>query len=260
AGLSQVELARAIGATQQRIACIEIGRTKSTRLLPRIANVLRRQLGELFNQDWVAVEAREKRPVASSSDSTRLRDYAFFARDILRIRPKTGAIESFVFNRAQQYIHEKLEAQLASLGRVRALILKGRQQGCSTYIGGRYYHRASRNKGLRVYILTHEHQATQNLFEVVERFHLNCPDAERPSTGAANAKELYFDKLDSGYKVGPAGTKGVGRFSTIQLFHGSEVAFWPHADTHAAGVLQAVPNEAGTEIVLESTANGVGNF
>jgi hypothetical protein len=202
-----------------------------------------------------------ERQLQARLDRARLdSEYPFFASEVLRIRTKNGAIAPLVFNRAQEHIHDKLQAQLDSLGRVRALILKGRQQGCSTYIGGRYYHRASRNKGLRVYILTHEHQATQNLFEVVERFHLNCPDAERPSTGAANAKELYFDKLDSGYKVGTAGTKGVGRSSTIQLFHGSEVAFWPHADTHAAGVLQAVPNEAGTEIVLESTANGVGNF
>ncbi len=29
---------------------------------------------------------------------------------------------------------------------------------------------------------------------------------------------------------------------------------------HAAGVLQAVSDEPGTEIILESTANGVGNF
>src|SRR5262249_59037905 len=65
---------------------------------------------------------------------------------------------------------------------------------------------------------------------------------------------------DSGYKVGTAGTKAVGRSSTIQLFHGSEVAFWPFADTHAAGILQAVPNEDNTEIILESTANGIGNF
>src|SRR5690606_18150031 len=35
---------------------------------------------------------------------------------------------------------------------------------------------------------------------------------------------------------------------------------WPHADTHAAGVLQAVPDADGTEVILESTANGVGNF
>jgi len=187
-------------------------------------------------------------------------DYAFFASEVLRIRTKNGTIAPLVFNRAQQHIHRALEAQLASLGRVRALILKGRQQGCSTYIGGRYYHRASRSAGLRVFILTHEHQATQNLFEIVERFHANCPHAEQPSTGTANAKELFFDGLDSGYRVGTAGTRGVGRSSTIQLFHGSEVAFWAHAETHAAGVLQAVPNDTGTEVVLESTANGVGNF
>lgn len=78
--------------------------------------------------------------------------------------------------------------------------------------------------------------------------------------GASNAKELYFSDIDSGYKVGTAGTKGVGRSSTIQYFHGSEVAFWPHAETHAAGVLQAIPKEPGTEIILESTANGIGNY
>ena len=84
--------------------------------------------------------------------------------------------------------------------------------------------------------------ATQNLFEMVERFHAHCPPEQKQRTATANAKELSFDALDSGYKIGTAGTKGVGRSSTIQLFHGSEVAFWPHAATHAAGVLQAVPD------------------
>src|SRR5262249_57447358 len=108
--------------------------------------------------------------------------------------------------------------------------------------------------------LTHEDAATQILFEMVERYHENCHPLVKPSTGAANAKELSFDKLDSGYKVGTAGTKGVGRSSTIQLFHGSEVAFWPHAETHAAGILQAVPDIPGTEVILESTAPRLGNF
>ncbi len=36
------------------------------------------------------------------------------------------------------------------------------------------------------------------------------------------------------------------------------MAFWPNADEHLAGVLQAVPNEKNTEVILESTANGVG--
>jgi hypothetical protein len=176
------------------------------------------------------------------------------------IRSKSGSVQALRFNRAQQYIHERLEDQKRRTGKVRALILKGRQQGCSTYVSARYYHASSWRKGVRTFILTHEDAATQNLFEMVNRYHENCPQFVRPSTGAANAKELLFDVLDSGYKVGTAGTKGVGRSSTVQLFHGSEVAFWKNAETHAAGVLQAVPNEDGTEVILESTANGIGNF
>jgi hypothetical protein len=184
----------------------------------------------------------------------------FYGRNCLKIRTKDGTVAPFEFNRAQRHIHERLERQKAETGRVRALILKGRQQGCSTYVGARYYHATTWAHGLRTFILTHEDSATQNLFEMVNRYHENCPPFVRPATSAANAKELFFNLLDSGYKIGTAGTKAVGRSSTIQLFHGSEVAFWPHADSHAAGVLQAVPDAPGTEVILESTANGLGNF
>jgi hypothetical protein len=143
------------------------------------------------------------------------------------IRTKSGAILPLVLNRAQRHIDTELERPCRTTGKVRALILKGRQQGCSTYVAGRFFRRATKAHGMRVFILTHEEAATQNLFEIVERFHAHCHPRLKPSTGAANAKELYFDALESGYKVGTAGTKGVGRSATIQLFHGSEVAFWP---------------------------------
>lgn len=163
-----------------------------------------------------------------------------------------------VLNRAQIYLHSRLEDQLEKTGKVRALVLKGRQQGISTYVGGRFYHKVTHRKGTRVYILTHEQDATNNLFGMVERYHENCPQLVKPTTGAANAKELSFPNLDSGYAVGTAGSKAVGRSQTIQLFHGSECAFWPNAPTHFAGVVQAIPDLPGTEIILESTANGVG--
>ena len=137
-------------------------------------------------------------------------DYEFYARNCLKIRTKSGSIAPLIFNRAQRHIHTRLEDQRQRTGRVRALILKGRQQGCSTYVGGRFYHRTTMHHGLRTFILTHEDAATQNLFEMVNRYHEHCPAPVKPSTGAANAKELFFDKLDSGYKVGTAGTKGVG--------------------------------------------------
>ena len=183
-------------------------------------------------------------------------DFPLYAERCLKIRTKSGAVTSLNLNRAQRYVHERLEDQRRRTGRVRALLLKARQQGFSTYIGARYYWRASLNRGLRVFILTHEQDATDNLFEMVGRYHEHSP--LKPSTGAASAKELIFDRLDSGYSIGTAGSKAVGRSKTVQLFHGSEVAFWPNAPTHFAGVVQAIPDLPGTEIVLESTANGVG--
>jgi hypothetical protein len=38
------------------------------------------------------------------------------------------------------------------------------------------------------------------------------------------------------------------------------VAFWPNAADHAKGILQTIPDADGTEVIYESTANGVGNF
>lgn len=190
-----------------------------------------------------------------------LRDnFGLFARTCLRIRTKSGGVTPFLLNQTQKYIHQKIEEQRKKVGKVRALVLKARQQGVSTYSNGRFYHRVTHSKGKRCFILTHEQSATEELFSMVERFHENIQHDMRPETGASNAKELYFNKLDSGYKVGTAGNKSVGRGSTIQFFHGSEVAFWPNDQEHAAGVLQAVPDMEGTEVILESTGNGMNNL
>lgn len=181
-------------------------------------------------------------------------DFMQYAPECLKIKTKAGGIRPFIPNRAQIYIHEKLEEQRATLGMVRALILKGRQQGASTYISGRFYHKVSLRNGVGVYILTHEMGATDNLFNMAVRYHDNTP--LQPQVGKSNAKELSFPALDSGYQVGTAGVKAGGRSRTIQLFHGSEVAFWPNDTEQFSGVVQGVADEPGTEIILESTANG----
>jgi hypothetical protein len=202
-------------------------------------------------------ELEELTLILETERRERLRaDLSFFASECLRIKAKSGETIPLRFNRAQTYLHTRLEEQRQRTGKVRTILLKGRQTGFSTAIGARFYHRTALTKGIQTFILTHEQDATDNLFDMVDRFHRHNP--LRPSTGAANAKELYFDQLDSGYSVGTAGTKAVGRSRTIQLFHGSEVAFWPNAKDHFAGIVQAVPDLPGTEIILESTGHGVG--
>lgn len=187
----------------------------------------------------------------------RLRDdLEYYAPRCLNIRTKGGKVQPLTLNAAQTYLHRQLETQRAQTGRVRALVLKGRQQGCSTYAEARYFHKVTHRRGTKAFILTHLDDASNNLFGMAKRFYEHCPDVVRPSLKASNAKELIFDRLDSGYKVGTAGSKGTGRGETIQLFHGSEVAYWANAQTHVAGALQAVPDEPDTEVILESTSAG----
>jgi hypothetical protein len=184
-------------------------------------------------------------------------DLSYFAQKCLIIRAKSGALVPLVLNRVQMEVHRRLEEQRAAIGKVRALILKARQPGVSTYVEARFFHRVIKTPGLQAFILTHQQAATDALFGMSDRFLQHLPDLLKPRTAAANAKELRFEGLDSGILVSTAGAKGAGRAQTIQLFHGSEVAHWTDAETHAAGVLQAIPDAADTEVVLESTANGM---
>ena len=95
---------------------------------------------------------------------------------------------------------------------------------------------------------------------MAKRFYEHAPPEVKPQVSTSNTKELVFGLLDSGYKLGTAKNKKVGRSATIQLLHCSEVAFFNNAADHATGIMQAVPNAPGTEIILESTADGVGNY
>ena len=190
---------------------------------------------------------------------TWLNNFKEYAHSFLKVKNKAGEIVPFRLNAAQEYIHTQLEKQKKETGMVRAEILKGRQQGCSTYVEGRFFHKTTTNFGIQSLILTHEQAATDNLFGMTQRYYENLPDALKPALSASNAKELSFSKLDSSFKVATAGNKGAGRSVTAQLLHGSEVAYWPSAEEHLAGIMQTIPLEHGTEIIFESTANGIGN-
>lgn len=193
-------------------------------------------------------------------------DFPHYAERCLWIRPKKAeggddqGLIRFRLNAVQRRLHALIEDQRARTGRVRILVLKARQPGVSTYVAGRFFSKVTHHGGLRVFILTHRDSATNNLFQIAKRFYDHCPGLVRPQIKKSNMKELVFGRLDSGYHVGTAKAEGVGRSDTIQCFHGSEVAFWQRAEDHASGALQAVPDADGTEVILESTANGIGGL
>ena len=80
---------------------------------------------------------------------------------------------------------------------MRAIILKARQLGISTYISARYFRQTINSPGIRTFILGHEKRASTNLYQLVRRFHDNLPDDMKPAVGTSNAEELNFSHLDS---------------------------------------------------------------
>lgn len=158
----------------------------------------------------IELKRREKQALHRS-------DLTAFANDRLKVLNKRGQLTPYVLNKAQIHVNEKLNEQKQKTGKVRALVPKARQLGISTLIGARFYHRSVFEHGLKTLIMTHLQESTDNLFEMVERFHEYDPDA--PKAGAHSAKELVFADQDSRYQVTTAGQKDTGVGQTIQNAH-----------------------------------------
>lgn len=182
-----------------------------------------------------------------------------FAERCLKIITKDGQKVPFKFNKAQLYLHKRLEAQKQRLGRVRAVILKGRQEGCTTYVQSRYFHNNLWNSNRSAYILSHQAESTLKIFGMAKRFYDNLPPAIQFPLIKDTEKSMSIEN-GSTYTVGTAGSAQIGRGLTVQYFHGSEVGFFENADELSTGLMQTVADMAGTEMILESTANGPGNF
>jgi hypothetical protein len=158
--------------------------------------------------------------IFSHCKPARWRDTKFYEdRDLPKIRDgNNGRFSTFATVTSIEPIGEIEVVDLQTSEKT--FICEGIVSHNSTYITARFYHNTTHHFGVKCFILTHEQSATDNLFAMVERYHEHCPPLVRPTTGASNAKELSFSKLDSGYAVGTAGSKAVGRSSTIQLMHG----------------------------------------
>lgn len=189
-------------------------------------------------------------------------NYQTFAETCLHIKHKvTTNLSPFIFNKAQLYLHNECERQRKERGFVRVIELKGRQQGISTYVAGRAYHNVTQNTGTNAFILSHLSSSTDELFNMVKVFNENAPKLFTPETTSNNSRIMRFNAINSKFSIGTAGNAEIGRGSNYQFFHGSEVGFWENAEKISAGIMNAIlTNGIGTEMHLESTANGLGNY
>ncbi|SEA53576.1 hypothetical protein SAMN05421743_105209 [Thalassobacillus cyri] len=175
----------------------------------------------------------------------------------LFIRTKTKEVTNLKFNPIQAvYWEDKTQ---------RDIILKPRQLGFSTLILAEFFDDTINNPNTTTVIIAHDADSTRKLFDAVQFMYNNLPEQKkkdlndgRSKPKYGNRKEYYFESINSRIYVGTAGSTDFGRGSTINNLHCSEVAFWPDPETLMTGLLQAVPRDG--RVVLETTANGVGNY
>ena len=194
-----------------------------------------------------------------------------YIENFLKIRTKTGELVSLTLNEPQQRLYEVIAKRYKAGKPVRVIILKARQMGFSTLTEGIVFWATATRENTDSMIIAHKDEATANLFRMSKLFYEQLPSPIKPMLQASNAQELNFDKpsrdkserkgLKSRIRCATAGGSGQGRSYTLRNVHMSEFAFWPgdKLETYS-GIMQAVPDEPGTIVIVESTANGYDMF
>lgn len=182
-----------------------------------------------------------------------------------KIVGKNSKIFPFIKNKAQEVVAEKIkELRNSNQGKkkLQLLILKGRQLWITTYACINNLDEVMVKKNLNTAIVAHKLSKQREIFKKVEYAFTQFPKQiklangqifQKPETRFQTASEIFL-KTNSGIQVTLDSRSG-----TFQKVHITELAFRPDAEEMITGTLPSVPDEGG-EIIIETTANGVGNY
>lgn len=187
-------------------------------------------------------------------------DFILRCKTFYKISSTAGGLINFELNSAQLYLHEKLEEIKRKKGYVRAIIVKGRQQGITTYTTCRFLDRILFNNNIKVKLAAHSRDSVSELYKMVGVYYNNLPIELQRKKIVDNASSLIFDN-GSEYSIATASNPDVFRGTTPQLVHLSEVSSYDKkiAPELMASLQPAVHRVDGTEIIIESTAKGRDN-
>lgn len=226
-------------------------------------------LAMLADKEWKRVKSRDEYV------KLRMRhDFEYWAVNCVKIRHKvTGARVEFVLNRPQRRVLGVFEECRVKGRPLRAIMLKARQWGGSTLVQMYFaWIQCVHRKNWNSLICAHVRNSAANIRGMYSQMLHDYPrewwEGEekpefRPFEGSATTREI------AGRSCNVTLTSSYGQDSSrgldIQLAHMSEVAYWRDTDQNTprdfvravCGGIVGVPLSA---IVLESTANGTGNF
>lgn len=237
---------------------------------------------------------------ASLSDETRERarkkftllrirhDFPFWAASFVYIKRKGGGEDVlFTLNRAQRKLVSSLERMRRAGSPIRLILLKARQWGGSTCVQlYMAWLQMVHSEGLNSLIIAHQGIATDEIKDMFDRMLENYPDELLGNTGEEDAgfgkkdrkrerKRMEQAGISRGtyrvagrnfkVKLGTAERPDSCRGGDYNLVHCSEVGLWRRTDRKMPeDIIRAACSgilfEGMTMIVLESTANGTGNY
>ena len=182
-------------------------------------------------------------------------DLPYFSSNFLYIKSKTKGTVLLKLNDIQLDFHNKIITRKRKGSPCKFVVVKARQLGLSTYIEARLFHRVLFEKAKNAFILGDKADTTSSIFAMAMRYYDGLPPAFQIPLINNSSKMLAFN-TDSLFRVGTAGADVIGRGTTNNFFHGSEVGFWKNASEIVSGILQTIPEDLDSEIFLESTTNG----
>ena len=187
----------------------------------------------------------------------------------LRVRSKTGSLVPMFTDNAPadvqgvyrcQFDLLRLMTRQADAGLpIRIIILKARQLGMSTVSEGLNFALAYNNAQTRAFVCAHNDASSTVLFQKNQMFEMELAKPKKVKRYSSKKEIVWKGPHYSQVQVDTAGNATIGKGDTISVLHCSEVAFWDNQAESLLSVLQAVPNRPNTIVVLESTANGVGD-
>lgn len=170
----------------------------------------------------------------------------------------------FFLNDVQLQFRDQLLSQIrkyesGETHHIKFLILKGRQQGFTSFITAYQLANAIIERNFAGYTVAHKRDDTAEIFEKKAKFpYESLPDELKPTEKFNNKREFLFDKLNSSWGIDTAEGKSAGRSKTLFFFHGSEAAFWANLQTLLNGLKESLAQ--GAIEILETTANGYNEF
>lgn len=182
-----------------------------------------------------------------------------FAERALRIITMQGQLAWLRLNLPQRKVHSILLKQEEAGFPMRAIILKARREGVSTLVEARYFREINRRQMRYACVCSADTDATDKVFKMTSLFQQEIPpDLKRP-TDYSNRKEIIYSAPHrSQFLCQTAGKDVLGRGGLTHYLHATEFSFWAKAKEQLGGAVQEVPDDPGTIIVVESTANGTG--